>query len=162
MMGIGCGRWLRHTRLAAAALLFVLAPAARAASGCPVPTILAHGHVSVTSQAGTTQFDLEIADSASARAAGLMCRSELAEGHGMLFVYPHPQRVKMWMKNTYVPLDMLFIDADGRIVRILENLEPRQEKRIGSGVPVTAVLELPAGSVARHGIRVGDRTRREK
>jgi uncharacterized protein len=107
------------------------------------------------------QLDVEIADTAAARKAGLMCRHELPEDTGMLFVYPHPQVVKMWMKNTYVLLDMLFVGADGRIVRIVENLQPRQEKRISSDTPVTAVLELPAGSAARHGIRVGDRIRKE-
>ncbi len=143
-------------------VLMGLDSVARAASDCPVSASLAMERVSVTSHDGTAQFNLEIADSAHERAAGLMCRRELAPYHGMLFVYPHPQVVKMWMKNTLIPLDMLFVAADGRIVKIAENLAPRKEKRIDSGVPVTAVLELPAGSVARHGIQVGDGIRREE
>ncbi len=142
-------------------VLMGLDSVAHAASDCPVSASLAMERASVTSHDGMAQFKLEIADSTHKRATGLMCRRELAPDHGMLFVYPHPQVVKMWMKNTLIPLDMLFVAADGRIVKIVENLKPRQEKRIDSGVPVTAVLELPAGTAARHRIQVDDRLSRQ-
>lgn len=79
----------------------------------------------------------------------------------MLFVYPEAQIVKMWMKNTRVALDMLFIAADGRIVKIAEKIAAEQPGKISSGQPVTMVLELPAGSAEQHGIRPGDRVQRD-
>ena len=75
----------------------------------------------------------------------------------MLFDFIKPQIVSMWMKNTFIPLDMLFIGADGRIVHIAENTEPFSLKTITSPVPASAVLELKAGSAARWGIAIGDR-----
>lgn len=90
-----------------------------------------------------------------------MCRKSLADGAGMLFIYPEAQLVKMWMKNTYIPLDILFIGPDGRIVKIVEKVAAEQPGRISSGKPVTMVLELAAGVVAQRGIRIGDRLQRD-
>ena len=75
----------------------------------------------------------------------------------MLFPYPVPQEVTMWMRNTYVPLDMIFIRADGVIHRIAERTEPFSERTIASQGPVTAVLELAGGAARRLGLKAGDR-----
>ena len=106
---------------------------------------------------GVNPFTVELAETPRQRARGLMFRRELGPGRGMLFLYPRAERVSMWMKNTFVPLDMLFIGGDGRIVRIAENTPPQSTDLISSGIPVKAVLELAAGTAARLDIREGDR-----
>lgn len=102
-------------------------------------------------------LDLYLAVSAEQRAQGLMHIRELGEFEGMLFSTPQPQRAAMWMKNTYIPLDMLFIAADGRIRAIAAGTTPLSEATIASPEPVTHVLELNGGFAARHGVGLGDR-----
>lgn len=102
-------------------------------------------------------FDIEVAKSDEQRARGLMFRNELAPDAGMLFLYRRDRVLTMWMANTYLPLDMLFIGADGRIVRIAENTIPLSRSTISSRKRARAVLELNAGTARRLGIRVGDR-----
>lgn len=128
---------------------------------CPPPMLLPQERVSISSASGIRHFTVEVADTEAARSAGLMCRADLPEGHGMLFVYPRPQKAKMWMKNTRVALDFVFIAANGRIVK-LASADPGSAQRIVTDTPVAAVIELPAGTVARHAIRIGDELRREK
>jgi hypothetical protein len=130
------------------------------AGGCPPPMTLPREHVSISGQSGTRHFTVEVADTDAARAAGLMCRTALPEGHGMLFVYVRPQIARMWMKNTLFAIDFLFVAADGRVVK-LASASPGSELRIVPDVPVSAVLELPGGTTARLGIRIGDELRRE-
>ncbi len=114
----------------------------------------------VETSAGPQTFKVEIADDPDEREQGLMFRHELAPDHGMLFDSGDVEQViYMWMKNTYIPLDMLFITRDGRIVRIAENTEPRSERIISSSVPVRSVLEVPGGTAARLHIKVGDRVK---
>jgi len=91
------------------------------------------------------------------RQKGLMYRKELPEGRGMLFDFGRDQEVAMWMQNTYVSLDMIFIQSDGRILRIAENTEPQSTKIIASGGPVRGVLEVVAGTARKLGIAPGDR-----
>ncbi|MBE7244272.1 hypothetical protein MHIMP23_15190 [Methylobacterium hispanicum] len=91
------------------------------------------------------------------RARGLMFRRSMAPNHGMLFDFERVEPVAMWMKNTYLPLDMLFIRADGTVARVAADTEPLSTATILSGEPVLAVLELNAGTAARLGIRPGDR-----
>ncbi len=100
-------------------------------------------------------FDLEIADTQAKRKKGLMYRTELAENAGMLFVYSHPQVITMWMENTYIALDMLFLDR-GQIVSISENARPLSRKVISSQEPAKYVLEVRAGTARRLGLKVGD------
>ena len=102
-------------------------------------------------------FTVEIADTPKSWTSGLMFRKQLAEGAGMLFIYPAKQKISMWMKNTFISLDMLFIDRDGTIQHISERTVPLSTKVISSRFRVKAVLEVVAGTVARLGIRVGDR-----
>jgi uncharacterized protein len=106
---------------------------------------------------GEFEFQVEMAVSPEQRSRGLMFRESLEEDRGMLFDFGTPQRASMWMRNTYVPLDMLFIDAAGRITQIAENTQPLSDTVVASREPVRAVLELLGGVSAKLGIKPGDR-----
>src|SRR5262249_61702962 len=90
-------------------------------------------------------------------APGLMFRRNMAADAGMLFEYPRPQLATFWMKNTLIPLDMLFVAADGKIATIHQRAVPMSTAAISSEVPVLAVLELNGGTVERLGLKPGDR-----
>ncbi len=111
----------------------------------------------IASKTGVHVFSVEIADSEAAREKGLMFRKKLPEGQGMLFNFHREQNVTFWMQNTYIPLDMIFIRANGQILRIAENTEPLSTELIPSGGPVLAVLEVIAGTASKFGIAPGDR-----
>jgi hypothetical protein len=111
----------------------------------------------IASKTGVHVFQVEMAVTPEEKEHGLMFRRELPEGQGMLFDFQFDQNVAFWMKNTYIPLDMLFIRADGRILRIAENTEPLSERNIPSGGPVRAVLEVIGGTAKKLGIAAGDR-----
>ena len=101
-------------------------------------------------------FTVELAVAANQRQQGLMDRRAMAADHGMLFDFGETRRVYMWMKNTYLPLDMLFIDQGGRIVLVRADTVPLSEEIVDSREPVRFVLELNAGTAARLGIEPGD------
>ena len=111
----------------------------------------------IVTRNGVQVFSVEMATTEEEKQTGLMYRKELADGKGMLFDFKPEQEVSMWMKNTYVSLDMIFIRADGRILRIAENTEPMSTKIISSRGPARAVLEVVAGTAQKYGIRAGDR-----
>lgn len=111
----------------------------------------------IASKTGVHVFAVEMAENDAERAKGLMFRKELPEGRGMLFDFQREQEVSFWMENTYIPLDMIFIRGDGRILRIVENTEPLSTRIIPSGGPVRAVLEVIAGTARKLGIASGDR-----
>ena len=111
----------------------------------------------IVSKTGVQAFSVELVENDADRAKGLMYRKELPEGKGMLFDFHREQDVSFWMQNTYIPLDMLFIRADGRILRIAENTEPLSTRMIASGGPVRAVLEVIGGTARKFGIAPGDR-----
>ena len=111
----------------------------------------------IASKTGVHVFAVEIADNDTERAKGLMYRRELPEGQGMLFDFQREQEVSFWMQNTYIPLDMVFIRGDGRILRIAENTEPLSTRLVPSGGPVRAVLEVIGGTTRKLGIAPGDR-----
>jgi len=113
--------------------------------------------VEIVTQSGVKIFSVEMARTVEERERGLMFRKSVPDGSGMLFDFSPEQDVQMWMKNTYVSLDMIFIRADGRILRIAENTVPLSEKIIFSGGPVKAVLEVAAGTARKDGIKAGDR-----
>ena len=100
---------------------------------------------------------MEVADTPEARTRGLMYRKELAANAGMLFVFPREEMLEFWMKNTPLPLDMIFIGADGKVVGIVERAQPFSTTPRGPGVPAQYVLEVNGGFAAEHGVRVGDR-----
>ncbi|MDQ8731498.1 DUF192 domain-containing protein [Bradyrhizobium sp. LHD-71] len=111
----------------------------------------------IASKSGVHVFSVEVMRTPDERAKGLMYRRELPEGRGMLFDFSPEQNVSMWMKNTYIPLDMIFIRADGRILRIAENTKPESEAIIPAGGPVRGVLEVIGGTAKKYGIAPGDR-----
>ncbi|HSK40400.1 MAG TPA: DUF192 domain-containing protein [Arenibaculum sp.] len=102
------------------------------------------------------RFDVEMAETPGQMMQGLMFRTELAPDAGMLFVHEHDTLATMWMKNTYIPLDMVFVDRTGRIVGIHERAQPHSLDTIAAPEPVRAVLELVGGITSRLGIRKGD------
>ena len=106
---------------------------------------------------GTHDFTVELALSPAQQSQGLMFRQQMAADAGMLFVHPRPRMISMWMRNTLIPLDMVFVGLDGRVTHVVERTIPLSEKTISSRVPAKAVLELNAGTAARLGIRSGDR-----
>ncbi len=105
---------------------------------------------------GPIELKLELADDPAERARGLMFRESLPEQGGMLFDFGSEQPVAMWMRNTLVPLDMLFVDTAGRVVHIARETTPLSEATITAGRPVRGVVELAGGEAARLGIEVGD------
>jgi uncharacterized protein len=105
------------------------------------------------------QLDVEVATTNSEKAVGLMFRTKLADTEGMLFPYGRSQDITMWMRNTYIPLDMVFIRADGVIHRVEAHTEPLSERIIAAGAQVSAVLELAGGAAERLRIKPGDRVR---
>lgn len=111
----------------------------------------------IATRNGVQVFSVEVVSKDEDRARGLMFRRELPERHGMLFDFDSEENVSMWMRNTYIPLDMIFIKGDGKILRIAENTQPLSERIIPSGGPVRAVLEIAGGTSKKLGIAPGDR-----
>lgn len=116
----------------------------------------------VQSAAKTQSFTVEVARSAAEQSRGLMFRSELADDRGMLFPYSAPQILSFWMKNTVIPLDIIFIRADGSIESIAANTTPYSLDPVSSGENVTAVLEIRGGLSAELGMKPGDKVNWEK
>ncbi len=115
--------------------------------------------VTIVTASGETAFTAEIADSELTRQRGLMFRHDLPEDRAMLFDFGQARQVGMWMKNTYIPLDMVFIRADGTVAVVAENTVPHSLRVIGVEEPVLAVLEVAAGTAKRIGLKPGDRVR---
>lgn len=111
----------------------------------------------IATRNGVLAFEVEVARTPEALSMGLMHRTSLPERRGMLFDFKVEEPVAMWMKNTVLPLDMLFIRSDGTIARIAAMTTPFSTATIGSGEPVQAVLEIIGGSAKRLGIAPGDR-----
>ena len=104
-------------------------------------------------------IEIEVAEAPKEKELGLMFRTQLADNQGMLFPYDSPREITMWMRNTYIPLDMVFIRADGVVHRIERRAEPLSERVISSQGPVSAVLEMAGGATEKLGLKPGDRVR---
>ncbi len=145
-----------------AAVLVVSAPSAQAGQGPAAPlATFPTAKLSIVASSGEAssgrhEFTVEIARTRRQQAQGLMFRRRLAGNAGMLFVYQRVGMVSMWMRNTYIPLDMLFVGADGKIAHIAQRTTPHSLETISSTEPVKSVLELNAGTVARLKIKIGD------
>jgi uncharacterized membrane protein (UPF0127 family) len=113
----------------------------------------------IVTASGTHEFSVEIMRSGPQRERGLMFRRYLPQDRGMLFVFEVERPIMMWMKNTYLPLDMIFIDSVGKVVGLAEHAEPLSTKIIPSGAPASGVLEVNAGTAARIGLKIGDSLR---
>ena len=115
--------------------------------------------VEVRGNWGQARFTVELADDPDERAQGLMFRETMATSAGMLFIYDAPQHASFWMKNTLLPLDMIFVDASGVVTRIHENAIPQDTTPIDGGAGVLAVLEINGGLAAALGINPGSQLR---
>ena len=134
------------------AALLAAAPAAFAGD-----IAFGRAEVRIGTAAGVRLFHVELAETPEQRARGLMFRRTLAPDAGMLFLFPERERPTMWMANTWLPLDMLFIAADGRVVHVFQNAVPRSRLTVSSPRPARMVLELGGGTARRLGIAPGDR-----
>ena len=123
----------------------------------PAQTPAALQPLEIATKSGVHVFAVEMASTPEEQAKGLMFRRHMPEGQGMLFDFHREQPTSFWMKNTYIPLDMIFIRGDGRILRIAENTVPLSEALVTSGGPVRAVLEVIGGTARKLGIAPGDR-----
>ena len=141
----------RRAASAALALLLVTGGIARPAEAMRRDELKLH------TARGVHVINTEITETQEEKALGLMFRTSLADNAGMLFFYDTPQEVTMWMRNTYIPLDMVFIRADGIVHRIEAWTQPFSESIISSGPNVVACLELAGGASERLGLKPGDR-----
>jgi len=146
MRAIGVRAW------AALALVVVLAAGLSARAEGAGPDSL-----EIATATGRHPFQIEIVDNDASRERGLMDRRYMAAGHGMLFEFDREAPVSFWMKNTYIPLDMIFIAPSGVVTHIVANAEPLSERVIPSGGPCIAVLEVNGGTAASIGLKVGDK-----
>jgi uncharacterized membrane protein (UPF0127 family) len=137
----------RWSAIAALLLVGLAAPATAACRADQVELRLPSG--------GTARFAVEVADDGAERAQGLMFRERMATSAGMLFVYERPQHASFWMKNTLIPLDMIFADPQGRVTRVHANAIPGDTTPIDGGDGVQLVLEINGGLAARMGIVPG-------
>ena len=113
----------------------------------------------IVTAGGTRAFQVEIAKDDATRDRGLMYRRFMPSEHGMLFEFEREAPQSFWMKNTYIPLDMIFISQTGVVTNIVASAEPLSERVIPSGPPCAAVLELNGGAAAAMGMKVGDKVR---
>lgn len=111
----------------------------------------------IVTASGTHRFSVEVMRTEPQREQGLMFRRYLPQDRGMLFDFKTERRIMMWMKNTFLPLDMIFIERAGTVVGVAENTEPLSERIIPSGAPAYGVLEVNSGTAARIGLKVGDK-----
>jgi uncharacterized protein len=118
--------------------------------------------LTITSSTGTHRFTVEVAETPEQQAQGLMNRQSLAPDRGMVFPRNPPGDASFWMKNTLIPLDLIFIREDGSIARIAENTVPLSLDPIPSLEPVSAVLEIAGGRSAELGIKAGDKVSWER
>lgn len=139
--------WIRSSFIAVFTGLFLIA--------CqPADTV--YVPLAIQTRQGVRAFKIEMATTDEQRERGLMFRESLASDHGMLFIFDTPQTVNFWMKNTLIPLDIVFIKGNGTISHIHRMAVPHDESLISSGEPVKMVLEIAGGQADKQGIGVGD------
>lgn len=140
------GSTLRRAGIAMAVLL----------AAAPLAACSDEGKLVLHSATGDYNFNVEVVDTPESRAQGLMYRQELAEDAGMLFDFKGEQPVSFWMRNTFIPLDMIFVDAKGVVKNIHVNARPHDPTGIPSDGPVQFVLEIPGGRSVEIGLKPGD------
>lgn len=161
-------RFLKPVRLSlglVAGLALAGSAAAQPGPGANGPGCVADGppqtglpveQVAFNTQTGPARFKAQIAADEPSREKGLMFVRHMADDEAMIFDFKTPQETAFWMHNTYIPLDLVFVQADGKILSIARNAPTCSDRPIPSGGPVRAVIELNAGTVDRRGVRVGD------
>jgi uncharacterized membrane protein (UPF0127 family) len=149
---------MRHRPLylnrAALAALFLVAVAVGLPAFGDAP--FKNARLKIETQNGQVLLDVEVADTEPQREHGLMFRRQLPEDHGMIFLFGDEREITMWMKNTYIPLDMIFIGNDWHIVHIARDAEPLSTDIISSIQPASRVLEILAGQADKLGLKPGD------
>lgn len=150
-------RTTRRSALTLLALLGLVTGGSACAQSGPLQDLdtFPRGKLQISVGKKQVDFDIWIADTPERQSQGLMFVRSLPEQRGMLFVHESPKPIGMWMKNTYIPLDMLFIRADGKVARVAANTTPHSLDTVESKEPVVAVLELKGGTAAKLGIRAG-------
>ena len=113
--------------------------------------------ISIERKDNSVSYFVEIADTPQKAQTGLMWRKSMPQNHGMIFIFPYPSVIKMWMKNTYIPLDMIFFNAQNQVICLRENARPLDESIISCPYPASKVLELNAGEIKARNIRLGDK-----
>jgi len=145
--------------VAALALASTIVQGRAHAQSAPATAEAALEPLEIQTASGTHRFSVEVMRDDAQRARGLMFRRYLPADRGMLFDFKREEPISMWMKNTFISLDMIFADRTGRILSIAQDTEPLSERIIPSGGPAYAVLEVNAGTARRLGIKPGDRLR---
>lgn len=115
--------------------------------------------LTIATASGAHEFKVEVMRTDEQRARGLMHRRYMPPDRGMLFDFKTEQPVMMWMRNTYIPLDMIFISRNGRVINVAENTEPLSDRTIASAGPTFAVLEVNAGAARKMGLKAGDQVK---
>jgi uncharacterized protein len=158
MISRGLASWRSSVGLLLLAF-FVAQPAAGdAAEAAQLDRVFPRSTMQIaTPDARLHNFKIWVADNDQRRGRGLMFVKHIAEDEGMLFIYPQAMRASMWMKNTFIPLDMLFVAADGKVMQVVANTEPQSLKTIESDSDVTAVIELKGGTASKLRIAKGAR-----
>lgn len=128
-------------------------------SGTANADLCSQSSVDLRGDWGGAHFNVEVADDAEEQARGLMFRESLSSSAGMLFIYDAPRHARFWMKNTLIPLDMIFLDQTGRVTRIAQNTTPLDETPIDGGEGVLMILEINGGMAKSLGISVGSELR---
>jgi hypothetical protein len=118
--------------------------------------VFKHASLKIETQNGPVLLDVEVAGNEAERRHGLMFRRHLPENHGMIFLFDREREITMWMKNTYIPLDMVFIGDDWRVVHIARDAEPLSTDVISSVHPASRVLEIAGGQASKLGLKTGD------
>lgn len=130
---------------------------ARAAEDCRPAPERPRENLQIVTASGPHPFKVEVARTPEQRAKGLMCRRAMGRDQGMLFTFDGETPIYMWMKNTYLPLDMVFVSRSGAVTAIAENTTPFSRELISSGAPAYAVIELNAGVASELGIAQGSK-----
>jgi uncharacterized membrane protein (UPF0127 family) len=116
----------------------------------------ARARVEISTASNSVYLNLEIADNPWRRALGMMGKTEIHDGDGMIFVYPRPRNVRLWMANTPLSLDAIFVAETGHILKVAHRLQPYSRRWVASGAPTKWVLEIAGGQALRLGIAAGD------
>jgi uncharacterized protein len=145
-------RFNLHRAALAALFVIAFAPGLPAVEHAPFK----HARLKIETKTGPVLLDVEVADTEQQREHGLMFRRQLPEAHGMIFLFGDEHEITMWMKNTYIPLDMVFIGENWQIVHIARDAEPLSMSIIPSVRPASRVLEILAGQADKLGLKPGD------
>jgi uncharacterized protein len=153
---MGKGHDIARAALAALFIFGFLQCGAAVAPPAIADVLFKRASLKIETRNGPALLNVEVADTDRTREQGLMFRRSVADREGMIFLFDDEHEITMWMKNTYIPLDMVFIGNDWRIVNIAYNAEPFSTDVISSGRPASRVLEIGAGQAKKFGLAVGD------